>query len=49
VTSGELQILTIQKLFDEKTVDYQRYRFDAIHKRAERKSKQELGEQTSLL
>ena len=45
----KLQILTTQELFDGKTVDYPHYRFDATHKRAERKSRQELGEQTRLL
>ena len=45
----KLQILTIQELFEGKTVDYPRYRIDATHKSAERKSKQDLGEQARIL
>ena len=44
----KLQIFTISELLDGKEIDYPRYVFDVTHKKAQRRSKQRLDEQTEM-
>ena len=44
-----IQIITIEELLNGKEIKYPEWSLDATHKRAERKSKQKLGDQTRLL
>ena len=44
----KLQLCTVEELLDGKTVDYPRYKFDATHKKATRKSKKKSDKQIKM-